>query len=557
MALTKLRVIPVGNTRSGVIVSALLALGANGVALAEGPTAPTSDSQSVFVARSGNPFAIDAAQRLTFTTRGVTLNEPSWGPKADGEVIGPAALAAELGGQDLPDRGACDFTNTYSSADFANGGSILAQAGMAQGEWAAVQFVVPAAHFPVRIRLSEILWATQNATSPTTTSYTVRWYSGNPQTGTAIDEFTSDGVILPNISLPIGTSAVNVQVLIDAQDPEQIVIPAPLDGSNSFTVAFQITQHNNPSPNPCSVPTPITTNAFPTTDTNGLSQPTRNWLFGVNCGPFGCPANGGWASFQSLPGFCRPSGDWNIRVSYELVNCGPATGACCFSSGACQDGQTSSGCTNAGGTYRGDNSLCSGVTCPIATQACCFVSSQSCLDLSPSNCTGFGGTLGGAGTSCATFVCFPIGACCLPSGNCVNAVSPAQCQSQGGNFRGNATTCASQNCPPPLGACCGGNGFCAEFSQANCNAVGGSWKGALTTCADNNSNGTADACEAPLPCPGDFNGDRARNTVDLTIFLSRFGTSGTPGFQGDMNSDGVVNTIDLTLFLGVFGVACP
>jgi hypothetical protein len=36
----------------------------------------------------------------------------------------------------------------------------------------------------------------------------------------------------------------------------------------------------------------------------------------VNCGPFGCPANGGWSTFAALPAFCRPSGDWNLRAVY-------------------------------------------------------------------------------------------------------------------------------------------------------------------------------------------------------------------------------------------------
>ncbi|MFM9959110.1 MAG: hypothetical protein ACKVZJ_13685 [Phycisphaerales bacterium] len=526
-----------------------------------GPDAVEASESAVptsYTVRAGEAFAAGVPERLTFTTRGLVLNAPNWLNRADAAYIGPPTPPEMLREDGGPERGGCDFTNTYSGADFASGGSLFAQAGMAQGEWAAVQFVVPAGHFPVRIRLSEMLWATLNATTPTTTRYTIRWYSGSPATGTPIEEFSSDGVILPNISLPIGTSAVNVAVLIDAQDPEQIIIPAPIDGSNSFTVAFQITQHNNPSANPCLIPTPTASNAFPTTDTNGLSEPTRNWLFGVNCGLFGCPANGGWAQFENLPAFCRPSGDWNIRVSYELVNCGPASGACCFSSGTCLDGQTASACTGAGGTYRGDNTLCSGVTCVASTQACCFASTQTCLDLTPTNCTGFGGTLAGSGTSCASFVCFPIGACCLPIGTCLDGQSPAQCSSQGGIFRGNATTCATENCPPPLGACCGASGFCAEFSQTNCANVGGSWKGPLTTCADTNNNGTADACEALLPCPGDFNNDRQRNTPDLTFFLGRFGSTGTPpGFPGDMNSDGAVNTADLTQFLGVFGVACP
>lgn len=544
--------------------SACVLLAAAGVASARAdkpgqsqmPVAADAAAQ-IQVVRSGNPFAIDAAPRFTVTTRGRVLNQPVWGPMADGEPLHPAPASEPVRPESTDERGNCDFTETYSGANFSNGGSLIAQAGMAEGESAAVQFVIPASHFPVRIRLSEILWATQNATVQTTTGYAVSWYSGNPATGAFIDGYVADGVILPYIQLPIGSSAVNVQVTVDPQDPQQIVIPAPLDGSNSFTVEFRISEHNAPSPNGCTVPTPIASNAFPTTDTNGLSQPSRNWLFGLNCGLFGCPANGGWATFADLPGFCRPSGDWNIRVTYERVNCGPATGACCFTSGACTDDQTTTTCQQAGGTYRGDNTTCATQTCPVSTQACCFSSSQSCIDLTPANCTGFGGTLGGAGTSCATYVCFPIGACCLPNGTCVDAVSPATCSSQGGQFRGNATTCATQNCPPPVGACCSPAGFCAEFTQANCNAVGGTWKGAGTSCIDGNSNGTADACETQAPCPGDFNNDRVRNTADLSIFLGRFGQNVTPGSTGDLNADGLVNTPDLTIFLGVFGVPCP
>ncbi len=62
---------------------------------------------------------------------------------------------------------------------------------------------------------------------------------------------------------------------------------------------------------------------------------------------------------------------------------------------------------------------------------------------------------------------------------------------------------------------------------------------------------------APPPvCPGDLNNDGARNTADLTTFLSAFGTSVPPGTSGDLNGDGGVNTSDLTMFLAVFGVPC-
>jgi len=65
---------------------------------------------------------------------------------------------------------------------------------------------------------------------------------------------------------------------------------------------------------------------------------------------------------------------------------------------------------------------------------------------------------------------------------------------------------------------------------------------------------------APPPCPGDFNGDRLINTVDLVTFLARFGQVAPPGSPealADFNADGAVNTADLVFFLGRFGTACP
>lgn len=533
----------------GVAFLSCLAAAADPVSVEQKLTAETPKvplSGSTYTSRSGEMVDYTSMPLLSFTKRGVILNQPVFGNPTDLDT------RREPGADGS--RGNCDETLTYSSANFSGGGSVVAQAGMAEGESAAASFVIPASHFPIVIRTTECIWATQNATVPTETVYSVIWWAGTPQTGTVVAAFTSDDVILPNISLPVGSSAVNVQIVVDPNDPEQVVILNP--GNQTFTVEFRITGHNNPSPNGCVVPTPIASNAFPTTDTNGLASAANNWLFGLNCGPFGCPANGGWAPFASLPAFCRPSGDWNIRVTYERQNCGPATGACCATTGACTE-LTQAQCGSSGGTYRGDNTTCATQNCPVSTQACCFTSTQSCLDLTPANCTGFGGTLGGSGTSCANFVCFPIGACCLPNGTCQNGLSPTACTGLGGQFRGNATTCATQNCPPPLGACCSATGFCAELTQINCGTIPGAvWKGALTNCLDGNSNGTADACEA-APCPGDFNNDHARNTADLTLLLGKFGQNVTPGSTGDMNNDGTVNTIDLTSMLAVFGVPCP
>ncbi|MFM9956912.1 MAG: dockerin type I repeat-containing protein [Phycisphaerales bacterium] len=61
---------------------------------------------------------------------------------------------------------------------------------------------------------------------------------------------------------------------------------------------------------------------------------------------------------------------------------------------------------------------------------------------------------------------------------------------------------------------------------------------------------------APPTCPGDLNADGTVDTMDLVMFLARFGTTVPPYTQGDLNGDGAVNTADLTGFLGRFGQAC-
>ena len=60
----------------------------------------------------------------------------------------------------------------------------------------------------------------------------------------------------------------------------------------------------------------------------------------------------------------------------------------------------------------------------------------------------------------------------------------------------------------------------------------------------------------PRPVPGDVNGDRRVDTLDLGTVLSRFGQSVPPGTLGDLNGDGVVNTLDLGIELGAFGLRC-
>lgn len=61
----------------------------------------------------------------------------------------------------------------------------------------------------------------------------------------------------------------------------------------------------------------------------------------------------------------------------------------------------------------------------------------------------------------------------------------------------------------------------------------------------------------PAPCPGDANGDRVVDFLDLNIVLSDFGMSGAPGaLQGDLDDDGDCDFVDLNIVLSAFGAAC-
>ncbi len=57
------------------------------------------------------------------------------------------------------------------------------------------------------------------------------------------------------------------------------------------------------------------------------------------------------------------------------------------------------------------------------------------------------------------------------------------------------------------------------------------------------------------PCPGDTNGDRMVDFLDLNNVLSDFGQSG-PNLVGDVNHNGVCDFIDLNIILGAFGTSC-
>lgn len=421
----------------------------------------------------------------------VSMTPISW-PGDEGGVAG-----------DCPPKVVAHTDSTFGA------GSYIVQAGFAEGEIAAAQYVVPAADFPLRIDLIEMIFATSGTTVTTTTQWSVLVWEGPPNTGNLVATYSSDGTILPHIVIPPGNNGVNVQVSVDPNDPEQIILQN--NGSNSFTVGFRIDDHHNEPANPCTASPPSNSNAFPTTDTSGLAQPMRNWLYALDCGVFACP--GGWSRFSDLPNsfpfLCRPSGDWVLRATYTPVFCSDVQGACCLNDGSCLGPVAQATCLQTlNGNFQGQGSVCLPGLCPQPTQACCFMGNPpTCSNLSANDCGGFGGIAQGTGTNCATTVCFPRGACCSPLGTCTNDVAQEDCVNSGGTFQGNNVQCSSVNCPQPNGACCSNTTtFCSAITQANCAGIPNTtWAGPLTTCADNDMNGEADACESGTPCIVDQN----------------------------------------------------
>jgi len=440
---------------------------------------------------------------------------------------------------------------SHTNANFTSG-SFVVQAGFAQNEVAAASYTLPAAAFPVKIDLMEFILATSNASVQTITQWSVLVWEGNPNTGTLIAEYSSDDTILAHARVGPGTAGLNIQVSVDPGDPEQIFITNS-GGSNTFTIGFRIDVHNNQTANPCFTAPPSSSNAFPCTDTSGLQQATRNWLFGVNCGTFGCPANGGWSTFQNLNVLCRPSGDWVMRATWSSINCEPqSTGSCC-ASGVCSI-TTSPECQLAGGTWT-LNASCIPNPCPSTTGACCF--GNSCQILEPAACTGFGGTFIGLGVACGAGNVCPLGACCLPDGSCTAGLSGPACVGLGGAFQGVGSSCSPNNCPQPTGACCSATNFCFPLTQANCLAIpGATWQGPLTACEPNPCGGaTTGAC-----CTGGICAvtTQAECTGPNTSFAGVGTVCNDPGnntqpcCRADFNQDDTVAVPDIFAFLSAW-----
>lgn len=472
--------------------------------------------------------------------------------------------------------------STHTDADFT-GGAYTAQGGFAEGEIAAASYTIDPGAFPIRIDAMEMIFATMNASEQTTTQWTVLVWEGTPSTGNLVFQASSDGDLLPHIVLPPGTNGVNVLVMVDPEDPDQIIVNDI--GSATFSIGYRIDVHNQQTQDPCFFAPPSCCNAFPTTDLSGVASQTGNWLFGVNCGPLGCPSNGGWATFLELPGspgtLCTPSGDWVMRATWSPFTCLGEAGACCLEDASCFDGLTMDDCDALAGEFQGQGSNC-GTPCPEPVVACCF--GAGCLDFAESDCDQAGGVSQGPGSQCAGNDC-PIGACCLEDGSCFDGESGETCSAAGGTYQGHGTDCEQANCPLPDGACCFDSGFCSEITEAECMVAGAEWQGPQTTCdsnpceafgaccfdtgfcsiefesncnnvgatfmgdatdcADDNGDGTADAC-----CPADVNGDGEVSIEDLLTLLAQWGTVGP---EADVDGNGEVEVEDLLILLAAWG----
>ncbi|MDG2292357.1 MAG: hypothetical protein P8L37_06835, partial [Phycisphaerales bacterium] len=196
-------------------------------------------------------------------------------------ILRPSLLRAQLpGGAEVEQvgtliRGACP-SEMYAHTDSDWGpGEYVLQAGFAQGESAAASYQVAADKFPLKLDSVEMMFATSNAVVQTTTEWTVRIYSGTPDSGSLVSQWSSDGELLPHLVMPPGTTGTIVLFTVDPDDPEQIYIDD--NGSHTYTVGYRIDAHNQPG-SPClSSPDP-NYNAFPCTDTSGLDESAQNWI---------------------------------------------------------------------------------------------------------------------------------------------------------------------------------------------------------------------------------------------------------------------------------------
>lgn len=404
---------------------------------------------------------------------------------------------------------------------FQNGGAAVVVGDFVAGEQAGVVLQSPCDGAIVELQIG---WLSDPPGAAATIERAIHVYAFNPAT------YPAPGAELLFLDSPLMTPG-NLNLFRFVDENGTIPINIPVTTGQKFFVTLHFDN-----------PTHIlqgTASVF--RDTNGC-QAGKNVIRAVP---------GGWFDLCGVT-----SGDFVIRA---VVNCGEPSGACCMTDGSC-DEMTATDCSAAGGTYKGNGTLCSQQNCPQPVEACCFEATNGCLDLTAADCMNAGGVPGGAGTTCGTFECFPRGACCLPNGSCLDDLSPEECSGVGGSFQGNDTTCALTNCPAPKGACCFSTGFCLFLTEDQCNTAGADWMGLGTDCTDGDQSGKADDCEIGAPnCPGDLDNDMDVDVTDIAILLSGYSTcTGNPNFvpSADFDHSGCIDIADLSQQLALYGVIC-
>src|SRR5690606_35116292 len=84
--------------------------------------------------------------------------------------------------------GACPQADAlYTDPASFEGGSYLVQAGFAQMNVAAISVTLDPADFPLRIDMTEMIFATANATVTTTTEWSLLVWEGTPSNGQLIE----------------------------------------------------------------------------------------------------------------------------------------------------------------------------------------------------------------------------------------------------------------------------------------------------------------------------------------------------------------------------------
>jgi len=242
-------------------------------------------------------------------------------------------------------------------------------------------------------------------------------------------------------------------------------------------------------------------------------------------------------------GTYRPTADVNgdccVDVSDILQviavwgeDCG-SVGACCLATGNCEE-ISAAGCTELGGDYQGDKSLCQNANCPS------------------------------------------IGACCFVDGSCGEMLQ-TDCVSQGGSFQGNASNCKNANCPIPgagdecesaMAAVVGANAFETNTAtpsgnppdSSQCSGTYLDWSDSpdvwflfvptssgnvhFTTC-DGSSFDTSmalyeGACDNQVACNGDGDGDSGcqayYSALDYTVQAGEYYYIRLGGWQAEIGS---------------------